>query len=99
MPTHTILNRRTGTVTGGAPVRLKSIHRQRSGIELHNSSTSAPLWVAAVPASAASPDLAAGNRDFLIGPGQTLLAGYGPEVDVILQSASASLTYVLKEVG
>ena len=102
MSLRSIISRVSLSAPGDSALAYEGSGQQRSGVEIHNADPALDLWVAAVNASQPAPAVSATNRDFVVGPGGTLVLAYGPGISIYLRNSSGSAstsTAVVKEVG
>jgi hypothetical protein len=102
MSLRSIISRVSLSAPGDSALAYGGSGQQRSGVEIHNADPALDLWVAAVNASQPAPAVSASNRDFVVGPGGTLVLAYGRGISIYLRNSSGSAsvsTAVIKEVG
>jgi len=83
-------HRDVGDATGDTPYKLFTLtgNGPRSGVEIHNGSSSLSLWLRCIRAGDPEPVIDASDRDFAIPPGQTLALAYGEQIDIWIMNSS-----------
>lgn len=85
-------HRDVGDASGDTPYKLFTLtgNSPRSGVEIHNASSTLSLWLRCLRAGAAAPTIDASDRDFSILPGQTLALAYGEQIDLWIANSSGT---------
>jgi hypothetical protein len=99
MSLRNIVSRAPAALSGTLPTLISASGR-RHAVEIHNLDSVLDIWVAAVNRGAAAPVLSSASRDFVIGPGQTLILAYSESIDIHLMNSSGSTavsTAMIKE--
>lgn len=102
MSLRSIISRVSLSAPGDSALAYAGSGRQRSGVEIHNADPALDLWVAAVNGSQPAPAVSASNRDFVVGPGGTLVLAYGQGISIYFRNSSGAATVstvLVKEVG